>query len=73
MEIFKDFHNGIINKAVNVTYIALIAKKEKCSLAFDYKPISFTTALYKIIAKVNCRKTQNNPSRYHFRKSNGLY
>lgn len=53
MDIFKDFHkNGIINKVVNVTYIALIAKKEKCSLPSDYRSISLTTTLYKLIAKM---------------------
>ncbi|TYK05764.1 LINE-1 retrotransposable element ORF2 protein [Cucumis melo var. makuwa] len=51
--IFKDFHdNCIINEAVNVTNIALIAKKDKCSAAADYRPISLTTSLYKLIAKV---------------------
>ncbi|KAA0047274.1 LINE-1 retrotransposable element ORF2 protein [Cucumis melo var. makuwa] len=53
LDIFKDFHrNGIINKVVNETYIALIAKKEKCSLPSDYRSISLTTALCKLIAKV---------------------
>ncbi|KAA0055625.1 LINE-1 retrotransposable element ORF2 protein [Cucumis melo var. makuwa] len=51
--IFKKFHdNCIINKAVNVTNIALIAKKDKCSVPADYRPISLTTSLYKLIAKV---------------------
>ncbi|TYK29463.1 LINE-1 retrotransposable element ORF2 protein [Cucumis melo var. makuwa] len=51
--IFKDFYiNCIINKAVNVTNIALIAKKEKCVVPADYRPISLTTSIYKIIAKV---------------------
>lgn len=45
------FQNSIVNKNVNETYIALIAKKEKCIKATDYKPISLTTSLYKIIAK----------------------
>ncbi|XP_050941328.1 uncharacterized protein LOC127149595 [Cucumis melo] len=36
---------------VNNTYIALISKKEKCALPSDYKPISLTTFLYKIMAK----------------------
>ena len=51
--IFKEFHdNCIINKAVNVTYIALIAKKDKCSVATDYRPIRLTTSFYKLIVKV---------------------
>ncbi|TYK10356.1 LINE-1 retrotransposable element ORF2 protein [Cucumis melo var. makuwa] len=51
--IFRDFHtNCIINKAVNITNIALIAKKEKCAEPADYRPISLTTSIYKLIAKV---------------------
>ncbi|TYK21642.1 LINE-1 retrotransposable element ORF2 protein [Cucumis melo var. makuwa] len=51
--IFRDFHsNCIINKAVNMTNIALIAKKEKCAEPADYRPISLTTSIYKLIAKV---------------------
>ena len=53
LDIFNDFHkNGIINKNVNSTYIALIAKKENCYAPSDYRPISLTTSLYKLIAKV---------------------
>ena len=53
MDIFKDFQtNGIINKAVRKTYIALIAKKNKCEKESNYRPISLTTTLYKLIAKV---------------------
>lgn len=37
---------------VNETYIALIAKKEKCEKASSSRPISLTTAVYKLIAKV---------------------
>lgn len=51
--IFIDFHkNDIINRAVNETFIALIAKKEKCDLPSDYKLISLTTTLYNLIAKI---------------------
>ena len=53
LNIFRDFHtNGIINKAVNETYIVLVAKKEKCTKTSDYRPISLTTVVYKLIAKV---------------------
>ncbi|KAA0039770.1 LINE-1 retrotransposable element ORF2 protein [Cucumis melo var. makuwa] len=53
LNIFRDFHsNCIINKAVNITNIALIAKKEKCAEPADYRPISLTTSIYKLIAKV---------------------
>ena len=37
---------------MNSTYIALIAKKETCSVPSNYRPISLTTSLYKLIAKV---------------------
>lgn len=50
--IFSDFsRNGIINKVMDETYIALIAKQKKCDLASDYKPISLTTTMYKLLAK----------------------
>lgn len=52
-KIFSEFHdNCIINKAVIVTNIALNAKKEKCSVASEYKPTSLATSLYKLMAKV---------------------
>ena len=52
MEVFKDFHEkSIINKSVNNTFIALIAKKSNCVNPKDYRPISLTTSLYKIMAK----------------------
>ncbi|KAL0559838.1 hypothetical protein IC582_000218 [Cucumis melo] len=51
-DIFKDFHSThIINKAVNETLITLIAKKEHCETVADFRPISLTTAIYKLIAK----------------------
>lgn len=60
LDIFRDFHsNGIINKVVNATYIALIAKKEKCSCAFDCRPIRLTTTLYKLLAKVIADRLKN--------------
>lgn len=52
MDIFSDFpQKGIINKVMNDTYIALIAKKDKCCFAGDYRSISLTTAMYKLLAK----------------------
>ncbi|KAA0056004.1 LINE-1 retrotransposable element ORF2 protein [Cucumis melo var. makuwa] len=51
-DIFKDFHsNHTINKVVNETLITLIAKKENCETVADFRPISLTTAIYKLIAK----------------------
>ncbi|TYK00226.1 LINE-1 retrotransposable element ORF2 protein [Cucumis melo var. makuwa] len=52
IKVFKDFHEkSIINKNVNNTYIALIAKKSNCANPKDYRSISLATSLYKIIAK----------------------
>lgn len=55
MKFFHNFHrNCIINDNVNNTYIAFIGKKKKktrCITPLDYRPISLTTSLYKIIAK----------------------
>ena len=52
MKVFSDFHRkDIINKNVTNTYIALIAKKNICKVAKDFRPINLTTSLYKIIVK----------------------
>ena len=52
MKIFKDsFEKGVINKNMNNTYIALIAKRKDYSVPKDFRPISLTTSIYKIIAK----------------------
>ena len=52
LKVLQDFHNkGIVNNNVNNTYIALINKKDNCALPSDYRPISLTTSLYKIMAK----------------------
>ena len=57
---FHDFfQNAKINKIINETYIALIAKKERSFHAADYRPLSLTTSLYKIIAKVLSSKLGN--------------
>lgn len=53
MEVFKDFHtNKKINRNMNNAFIALIAKRTECKTPLDFQPISLTTSLYKIIAKV---------------------
>jgi hypothetical protein len=50
--VFNDFFkNGIINASVNETYICLIPKIGAKS-AGDFRPISLTTYLYKIITRV---------------------
>lgn len=53
MNLFHDFfENNIVNKSVNATYIGLIPKKSVSQKVSDYKPISLTTSMYKILAKV---------------------
>lgn len=50
--VFEDFHkNNVVNKNVNNSSIALIGKKDTCHKTSNYRPISLTTSLYKIIAK----------------------
>lgn len=52
MKAFHDFHkNCIINNNVNNMYITLTGKKNICISPSDYRTISLTTSLYKIIAK----------------------
>lgn len=52
MAVFHDFfQKGVINRNVNVTYIALILKKSKSLQISDFRPISLTTVLYRLIAK----------------------
>lgn len=49
----RDFYSkAIINKNVNNTYITHIAKKTYCEKPTDYRPISLTISLYKVIAKI---------------------
>lgn len=53
MRVFQDFfQNGIINVGHNETYICLISKKIDAHTVDDFRPISLTTCLYKIIARV---------------------
>lgn len=51
MAVMLDFQNNCMINNVRNTFIALIGKKECCSYPSDYRPISLTTSLYKIIAK----------------------
>lgn len=46
------FLNKIVNKSLNATYVALIPKKVHCTKVSNYQPISLTTNIYKILAKV---------------------
>lgn len=46
------FSNNTIPFNLNHTYIALIPKKDECITPSDYRPISLTNTLYKLIAKL---------------------
>ena len=53
MRVFQDFfRNRVINGNLNETYICLISKKLDARTVADFRPISLTTGLYKIIARV---------------------
>ncbi|KAA0047998.1 LINE-1 retrotransposable element ORF2 protein [Cucumis melo var. makuwa] len=56
IEVFKEFHGNCVNKCVNNTYIALIGKKNLYSKLTDFRPISLTTSLYKIMVKTLANK-----------------
>ncbi|XP_011620603.1 uncharacterized protein LOC105420077 [Amborella trichopoda] len=45
------FHRGILYKAMNVTFIALVPKKEGAEELKDFRPISLINSTYKILAK----------------------
>lgn len=60
MNLFHNFFlNKVINKSFNATYIALIPKKVNCSKVSDFRPISLTTNIYKIIAKVLSKRLKS--------------
>ncbi|TYK01569.1 LINE-1 retrotransposable element ORF2 protein [Cucumis melo var. makuwa] len=49
----RNFHSkASINKAMNNTFIALIAKISSSESPTNYRPISLTTSIYEIIAKM---------------------
>lgn len=51
--LFEEFYrNGHVNSCLKENFIGLISKKEKVSKVKDYRPISLTTSVYKILAKV---------------------
>lgn len=53
MMMFQDFFkNGIINKALNETYICRIPKKVGAKTVHEYRPISLMPCAYKILARV---------------------
>lgn len=52
LDVFREFHEkGIINKNMNNTFIALIAKRKDYTNPKDFRATSLTTSLYKIIVK----------------------
>lgn len=53
MNMFHNFfQQSIVNRAMNATYIALIPKKITPQKVTEFRPISLTTSIYKILAKV---------------------
>lgn len=52
MKVFLEFHQrGKFDKSLNATFITLILRKWGL-LRLDFRPISLTSGIYKIIAKV---------------------
>lgn len=50
---FQDFFKiGVINAALNETYICLIPKRKEAKTVHDYRPISLIPCTYKILARV---------------------
>ncbi|KAL4189281.1 hypothetical protein AMTRI_Chr08g164710 [Amborella trichopoda] len=59
MEFFeKFFHRGILHKAINATFIALVPKVEGAKEIKDFYPISLLNSTYKILAKVLASRLQ---------------
>ena len=53
MRVFQYFFRiGVINENLNETYICLISKKLDARTVADFRPISLTTGLYKIIERI---------------------
>lgn len=53
MKLFEEFYeNGKLNSCITENFICLIQKKEDAVLVKDFRPISLTTMLYKLVAKV---------------------
>ena len=46
------FENGVINKAINETFIALIPKKFGSCKIRDFRSISLVSILYEIVSRV---------------------
>ena len=52
MAVLSVLNSGKLLRKINLTYIALILKKESPEKMSDYRPISLCNVLYKIISKV---------------------
>lgn len=60
LTVCREFHSkAIINKNVNNTYSTLIAKRSSYEKSTDYRPISLTTSLYKVIAQILAERIKN--------------
>ena len=52
-KMFNEFHsNGKLNACIKENFVCLIPKKEDSIHVKDYRPISLTTSMYKILSKV---------------------
>ena len=59
MRAFLEFYNsGVINQSINVIFTALAPKKSQIKKISNFRPISLTTCLYKIIAKIFSKHIQ---------------
>jgi len=54
--ILKFFETGHLPRAMNMTWVTLIPKKEGALDILDYRPISMVGSVYKVIAKILSRR-----------------
>lgn len=53
LSVFKlFFHTGVVCKSMNSNFITLIPKKERSAKVKDFRPISLTLSVYKILGKM---------------------
>ena len=53
------FYNGHIFKEINITIITLILKSDNLESKNNFRPVSFSNACYKIIAKILANRLQH--------------
>jgi len=56
--ILRFFDTGKFPKAINMTWVTLIPKKEGALELLDFQPISMVGSIYKVIAKILSRRTK---------------